>query len=113
MQSVTCSDSYVIFRLCDYLFVNVYLPFVGSADRQLLCENILEEIWSWHQQYPDNEVIIAGDFNADLDSSDTVGHYISSFLSSCSLTRCDQLFPDAKTPTYVNIKIGHSRGTKC
>ena len=52
MRSVACSDRYVIVKVGSYLLANVYLPCVGSADRQLLCEDILNEIWSWRVHFP-------------------------------------------------------------
>jgi len=66
MRSVACSDRYLIVKVGNCLFVNVYLPWAGSADRLLLCEETLNEIWAWRQHYPENQIIIAGDFNVDL-----------------------------------------------
>jgi len=100
MRSAACSGRYVIVKVGNYLFVNVYLPCASSADRLFLCEETLNEIWSRPQQYPEKQIIIAGDFNVDLESSDVVSRYINNFLCNCLLTRCDELFPDAKTPTY-------------
>ena len=60
-HSIACSDRYGIVKLGNYLFVNVYLPCVGSADRKLLCEPILTEIWALRQQYNECNIIIADD----------------------------------------------------
>jgi len=54
-----------------------------------LCEDTLNEIRSWRQQYSENHIIIAGEFNGDLESSDVVTRYINNFLCNRLLTRCD------------------------
>jgi len=64
-----------------------------------------EEVASWSQEYPENQIIIAEEFSADLESSDVVTRYDDNFLCNCLLTRCGELFPYAKSPTYVNIAI--------
>ena len=45
---------------------------------------------------------MAGDFNANLDSTDSVVDSICAFTNSHNLLRCDDLFPSEKHPTYVN-----------
>ena len=54
-----------------------------------------------------SHIVIAGDFNADLDSYDVVTRSINDFLRNRLLTRCDVLFPEAKIPTYVNTALNH------
>ena len=39
-ETVYCSDRYVIVRIADCLFVNVYLPCVGTNDHTQICEDI-------------------------------------------------------------------------
>jgi len=47
---------------------------------------------------------MAGDFNANLDSTNSVVDNICAFTNShnLGLLRCDDLFPSEKHPTYVN-----------
>jgi len=45
---------------------------------------------------------MAGDFNANLDSTDSVVDNICAFTKSHNLLRCDDLFPSEKHPIYVN-----------
>ena len=73
MKSVHCSDRYVIVKVGDCLIVNVlYLPGVGSTDRQLICDNVVLEIGAWCSRFSDCKVIVGGDFNVGLDGSDIV-----------------------------------------
>ena len=102
---IHCSDRYVIIQVGDCLIVNVYLPCVGSANRQLICDEILTEIGVWCQRFDKCKIIIAGDYNVNLDSSDAIARNIASFAQNQSLSRCDDLFPSQKAPTYVNIPL--------
>ena len=104
-KTIHCDDRYVIIPIGDCIFVNVYLPCAGSSNRQLICENTLAEIWAWCQPHEGSKVIIAGDFNVDLDSADTVARSINRFAHNCLLSRCDELFPNAKCSTYVNTAL--------
>ena len=60
MKTVHCSDRYVIVKVGDCLFVNVYLPCVGSTDRQLICDNVVLEIGDWCSRFSDCNVIVRG-----------------------------------------------------
>jgi len=62
----------VIVRVGNYLLINVYLPCVGTCDRLLITEDILLNIWSWKERYANCKMIIAGDFNVDLDCNNEV-----------------------------------------
>jgi len=71
-KTVDCSDCYVIVKVGDCLFVNVYLPCVVSTDRQLICDNAVVNIGAWCSRFSDCKVIVGGDFNVGLDGSDIV-----------------------------------------
>jgi exonuclease III len=104
-QSIHSSDRYA--KVSNYFIVSLYLPCTGTANRLLICEEILNEIWSWHEQYIECDWIIGGDFNVDLDTSDNIACVINSFRTRHSLVRCDDLFSRAKTATYVNEALHH------
>jgi exonuclease III len=104
-QTISCADRYVIVKVRNYLIVCIYLPCIGSADRLLLCNTIFDDIWSWREQYVNCDVIIGGDFNVNLDSNDVIANFINSFSVDHSLVRCDDLFPRAKTATYINSSL--------
>ena len=55
-----------------------------------MCEDIFENVWAWRERHPQCECIIAGDFNADLNScTDDVANYVNSFITIHGLSRCD------------------------
>ena len=54
---------------CIIIIINVYLPCVGSTNREIVCEDLLSEVDVWCQASNDCNVVIAGDFNTDLDSA--------------------------------------------
>ena len=103
-KTIFCSDRYAVIQVGDSLIINVYLPCVGSYNRQFVCDEVLAEICSWCDRYNDCKIIVAGDLNVNLDSSDTVARSIVNFTQNYSLNRCDELFPDGKVPTYVNTR---------
>ena len=83
----------------------MYLPCVGTDDRQLICEDIFVDTEQWCQRHRQCDIVIADDFNADLDGSDNVAQIVSSFINAYSLLRCDDLFPNFTIRTYVNTSL--------
>ena len=45
---------------------------VGTPDRLIICDHVIENVLAWRDPYNICEFIIAGDFNVDLDSFDIV-----------------------------------------
>ena len=43
-RTIHCSDRYSTVKVGDCIVINVYLPCVGSVNRQLVCEEVLAEI---------------------------------------------------------------------
>ena len=105
-QIVHCDDRFVVVRFANYLIVNVYLPCSGTKDRESLISDILADVNSWREQFLECEFIMAGDLNINLDACDRVASFVNNFAQSCCLCRCDDIFPDQKVPTYVNIALG-------
>ena len=105
-KTIHSEDRFSIIKLTNFLLINVYLPCVGTRDRLLTCEDILENAWAWRERYPDCECIIAGDFNADLNNcTDDVANYVNSFISLHGLSRCDSSTVYQGQPTYVNFAL--------
>ena len=102
---VHCEERFVIVKVFNYLFINVYLPCSGMENRLTTCADLIADIWSWRTYYNDCKCVIAGDFNTNLDSSDAVASCVNDFISNCSLVRCDDLFPSQKVNTYVNLSL--------
>ena len=93
-------------NLCNYINrLNVYLPCVGSSDRSVICNDVLDNILSWMSRYQGCECVIAGDFNVNLDGNDALTLRINSLMNDCSLARCDDIVPSQKLNTYVNHSL--------
>ena len=105
IEKIHSDERYAVIKIGNYLCFNVYFPCVGTRDRFLLCEALLNDIWSWIQRYQDCKYIIAGDFNTDLNSTDNVAQQINSFINSAKMCRCDALFPLSDQATYVNVAL--------
>ena len=105
--TVHCEERFTIVKLFNYLLINVYLPCTGTVDRHTVCDDLLANIWSWREHYNDCECLIAGDFNTNLDGSDSVALRLVNFVNQCNLVRCDDLFPSQKVNTYVNLSLNH------
>ena len=103
--AVHCDERFNIVKVFNRLFVNVYFPCSGTANRLTLYTDLLADIWAWREHFSDCECIIAGDFNTVLDSKDAVAECVTSFINNCSLVRCDDLFFDQKVDTYVNLSL--------
>jgi len=87
--TIHSEEQFVIVKVTNFLIINVYLPCVGTGDRLLICEDILENIWSLCECYPSCEYLIAGDFNADLNNHSDVAVHVNSFISCPGFSRCD------------------------
>jgi exonuclease III len=109
LRSITefiCSaDRYAIIRVADWIFVNVYLPCKGTVDRQLICEDILEDIWSHRDRLADCKFLIGGDFNVDLCATGATASAVNSFLVKYDLVCTDKSL--IRKPTYVNEALNH------
>jgi len=99
---VSC-DRFTVVKIADWLFVSVYLPCVGSIDRDLLYCEILSEIEALIVANNNCHCCIAGDFNTNLNNNSTAASVtVNDFIRCNNLSRCDILFPSANRFTYVN-----------
>ena len=108
VQTIHCHDRVSIVKVSNYLIASVYLPCSGTVDRLSIYEELLAEISSYRDRYNDCELIIAGDFNVDLNDSNDVSGCVNAFINECNLHRCDKLCSSTVTSTYVNTAMGHS-----
>ena len=65
-ETELCDERYVIIRVANYLIVNVYMPCVGTADRQMISDDILSTISDYCERHSDCVPIIASDFNVNV-----------------------------------------------
>jgi len=105
--TIHCDERFVIIKV--YLFINVYLQYSGTVNRYASYKDLLADIWSWRDHCNKCECIIGGDFNANFDDNDNIASCLKYFITDCSLTLCDDLFPLHKRNTYVNMSLNHSR----
>ena len=92
-ETIYCEERFAIVRIANYLIANVYLPCVGSSDRNLIYEDVLYTISSWRDRFADCELILAGDFNTNLNTgNDLTAEIVNNFTQSVRLYRCDDLF---------------------
>ena len=49
---VCATECYVIVTAGNILIINVYFPCVGTANRLLVCEEIIDNLTLWVQRYP-------------------------------------------------------------
>ena len=104
-QFVCSDDRYVIVIVGNLMIVNVYLPCVGTTNRSLIYEEVLENIAVWIEKYPNINVIFGGDVNTELDDSSPVSTLFSRFAVSNRLNRCDHLFSGAYYSTYYSESL--------
>ena len=80
----------------------------SGVNAKLICEELISDIESWVTRYPDNDIIIAGDFNTDLDNSDPVTSCINSFCQRYFIRRSQTQTFTSKLPTYINATLNHA-----
>jgi len=102
---IHASERFVIVKVGDLLCINVYFPCVGTVDRQLICEEMLSDIYSWRFRYPECGCVIGGDFNTDLDIVCSTSKFISNSLLENDFVRCDTQFSTTVNYTYVNESL--------
>jgi len=100
--TVHCDERLVVVKVFNYLFINVYFPCSGTANRLIIYENLLSDIEVWCDRYNDCECVIAADFNCDLDGTDAVSMIVQNFIQNDLFVRCDDKFPNQKVSTYMN-----------
>ena len=101
---LTATDRYCVIRIFNCIIVNVYLPCVGTADRLLIVDEILNDIASIFDDHSNCTFLLGGDFNCELDNVSDVSKLINSFATESSLNRCDMLF-GCSSATYVNTAL--------
>ena len=106
-HNIISNDRITAVKFSNWLLINVYMPCVGTANRQLLCNNILDEIQGLILTYPDCKCLIGGDLNVNLDGRDGVGDLLNNFFAQNCMTRCDVLFPVSSKFTYLNEALGN------
>jgi len=83
------------------------MPCVGTADRDLILDDMFAEISAWKLKLNNCGCVLAGDFNSDLDGRGGVSEDINKFLADNNLIRCDLQHPGTISYTFVNEAMTH------
>ena len=98
---ISC-DRYTAIKVANWLLITVYMPCVGTIQRDLLYIDILHQLQILLDTHPNCSWLIGGDFNTNLDSGVNVSSVVNQFMSCNKLSRCDMLFPVADNFTFFN-----------
>jgi exonuclease III len=101
-KCVISSDRYTAIKINNHLLITVYMPCVGTDQRDLICSDLLAELDALFISHSNCQFIIAGDFNTDLNSNTAASRTINKFITDNCLSRCDVVFPLANNQTYYN-----------
>jgi exonuclease III len=109
VRILNCADRYAVIQFMDFVIVNVYLPCIGTIDRLLIVENVLQEISEFMVSSQGETIVIGGDMNAELDQVEQASVIINKFLRDNSLYRCDagNSSSNSDNYTYSNDALGH------
>jgi hypothetical protein len=95
-------ESFTAIKLYNWLIITVYMPCVGTVQRENLYRDILIELQVLMSDHPDCECLIGGDFNVDLDSNVSLSKTFNKFITDDDMSRCDLMFPVSDRNTYIN-----------
>ena len=86
---ITTSDRFTAIKLHNWLFITVYMPCVGTVQRDELYLNILADLQAIISDHSECHCFIGGDFNIDLNSQLNINLTVNEFIEYNSLSRCD------------------------
>jgi len=102
-RTLYSSDRCIVVKVCNYIIVDVYLPCVGTVDRMLIIDDVLNEVSNYIADYSSCTLLLGGDFNCDLDGPSQAAELINQFVVDSSLYRCSD-----KAHTYINTALNCS-----
>ena len=108
VQTLCADERLVVVKLCNLLLFNVYLPCVGTENRDLLTDGLCDQMDDWVDKYSDCDCIIGGDFNMNFNYTSASSSIMQSFISKHELEICNYVFSKQDKPTYVNDSLGCS-----
>lgn len=84
------SDSRMeIVRVINNVYINLYLPCVGTRERELIAEQILHTAGLCIEDELPCKIICGGDFNCDICTDDPVAIKLRQFMEAYNLVDCD------------------------
>lgn len=106
--TLVSSERFTAVKLFNWIFVTVYLPCVGTGNRDIVYHDVLADVDILISSHPNSHVMIAGDFNTDLLNNSSASAIVNSFIGNNKLFSCESLFPTANRNTYFNDTTGAS-----
>jgi len=100
--NLVSSDRCTSLIVANWLFVTVYLPCVGTSQREFIVDEVLSEISALLDAHPGYDYIIGGDLNTDLDNNSRTSLTVNEFIRVRNLYRCDAFLPVGNKCTYIN-----------
>jgi exonuclease III len=100
---ISTQDRLTAIKLYNWLIITVYMPCVGTLQRDDLYNSLLielQEIICDHIEL--KNCLIGGDFNLDLDNKSNLNLLVKEFMVYNCLYRCDVLYPVSNTATFFN-----------
>ena len=85
---VIAEERFCVIKIAEWILCNVHLPCSSTFDRRNICNFVIFYMWSYIEQYPECEYLIAGDFNINLDSHHVIASCINNFIVARKLIRC-------------------------
>jgi hypothetical protein len=106
-RAICAAERYVVVKIDNFLFINLYLPCSGTTDRHLIIEEVIMEVYAHIIAHDGCTIVLGGDFNCDLDTVDPVSVRVRNFFSDINLHRCDLIMGAKKMFTYCNDALGN------
>jgi len=103
--SLVSGDRFTAVKIANWLLITVYMPCVGTYQRDLLYSDTLSELDALISLHSTCSCLIGGDFNVQLDRIDNISVGVNNFNCNNQLHRCDVLFPVADRFTYFNDSL--------
>jgi hypothetical protein len=101
--NIIASERFTAIKLFNWLLITVYLPCVGTLQRELLYSELIVELQELVDLHAEYDVLIGGDFNVDLDSHNCISVSVNEFISCNHLFRCDLINPISDRNTFMNV----------
>ena len=94
-----------IIRIAKFFIINVYMPCRGTADREVIINNLLTDLTRYIENYNEHKCIIADDSSCNLDTENA---FTKLFNDIClhNLSRCDIALSCSVDYTFHNESRG-------
>jgi len=78
-ECLYAAERLVVVRISNILLCNVYLPCMGSVDRELICEDVIAQVLAWREKFLSYGWVFADDFNSVLSDNSITSRLLKSF----------------------------------